>query len=145
MTRADIDNKTAYNTYQINGLPPGPICNPGKAALEAALNPAKTNDLYFVADGSGGHAFTETLKDHNSAVQKWRDVEKQARAKTAAGAGKPNESDPDVGTIPEPGSSEDPMPAGAVATAPATQKASAISPASAGTMPLPLRKPKKQQ
>ena len=48
ITRADIDSKTPYNTYQINGLPPGPICNPGKAALEAALNPAKTNDLFFV-------------------------------------------------------------------------------------------------
>lgn len=145
LTRADIDNKTPYNTYQINGLPPGPICNPGKAALEAALSPAKTNDLYFVADGSGGHAFTETLKDHNSAVQKWRDVEKQARAKTAAGAGKPNEPDPDVSTIPEPGSSEDPIPAGAAPPATAPQKASAIAPANAGTMPLPVRKPKKQQ
>ena len=52
LTRAEIDTKTPYNTYQINGLPPGPIANPGKAALEATLNPAKTNDLYFVADGS---------------------------------------------------------------------------------------------
>ncbi|HPG89766.1 MAG TPA: endolytic transglycosylase MltG, partial [Hyphomicrobium sp.] len=75
ITKADIETKTPYNTYVINGLPPGPIANPGKAALEATFNPAKTNDLYFVADGTGGHAFSETLKDHNSAVQKWRQVE----------------------------------------------------------------------
>ena len=79
ITRADIDSKTAYNTYQINGLPPGPICNPGRPAIEATLDPAKTNDLYFVADGSGGHAFSESLKEHNAAVANWRKVEKQAR------------------------------------------------------------------
>ncbi len=65
ITKADIETKSPYNTYQINGLPPGPICNPGKSALLAALHPAKTADLYFVADGSGGHAFSETLKEHN--------------------------------------------------------------------------------
>lgn len=79
ITRADIDGKTAYNTYQINGLPPGPICNPGRSAIEATLDPAQTQDLYFVADGSGGHAFSETLKEHNAAVANWRKVEKQVR------------------------------------------------------------------
>jgi len=85
LTKFDIETKSPYNTYQINGLPPGPICNPGKSALEAALHPAQTADLYFVADGTGGHAFSETLKEHNSAVQKWREVERQ-RAKPADAA-----------------------------------------------------------
>jgi UPF0755 protein len=84
--RADIDTKTAHNTYQINGLPPTPICNPGKATIEAALKPAQTKDLYFVADGKGGHVFAETLKDHNANVVKWREVEKQIQARAAAAA-----------------------------------------------------------
>jgi UPF0755 protein len=83
ITRTDIDTKTAYNTYRINGLPPGPICNPGRAAIEATLNPATTPDLYFVADGKGGHTFSETLKEHNTAVQTWREVEKDMRADEA--------------------------------------------------------------
>jgi len=77
----EITQKTAHNTYQIEGLPPTPICNPGRAALEAVLNPADTKDLYFVADGSGGHVFAETLKEHNANVQKWRAAEKELRAK----------------------------------------------------------------
>lgn len=84
ITRSDIDSKTPYNTYQIDGLPPGPICNPGKAAIEATLNPAKTQDLYFVADGSGGHTFTSTLKDHNAAVQNWRRIERERGKPVAA-------------------------------------------------------------
>ncbi len=81
ITRADIDSRTPYNTYQIDGLPPGPICNPGRAAIEATLNPASTSDLYFVADGTGGHVFTTNLRDHNAAVQNWRRIEKEARAR----------------------------------------------------------------
>ena len=72
LTRADIDAATPYNTYQIPALPPGPIANPGRAALEAVLSPAATEYLYFVADGSGGHAFAATLDEHNANVQKWR-------------------------------------------------------------------------
>lgn len=72
LSKADIDAATPYNTYQIDGLPPGPIANPGKAALEAVLNPADTKYLYFVADGSGGHAFAATLDEHNANVKKWR-------------------------------------------------------------------------
>ena len=72
LTRADIDAVTPYNTYQIPALPPGPIANPGRAALEAVLNPAATQYLYFVADGTGGHAFAATLDEHNANVQKWR-------------------------------------------------------------------------
>jgi UPF0755 protein len=80
--RSEIAQRTSHNTYQIDGLPPSPICNPGRAAIEAVLNPADTKDLYFVADGSGGHIFSETLKDHNTNVQRWRAVEKELRAKT---------------------------------------------------------------
>ncbi len=72
LTRADIDAVTPYNTYQIPALPPGPIANPGRAALEAVLNPATTEYLYFVADGTGGHAFAATLDEHNANVKKWR-------------------------------------------------------------------------
>lgn len=78
LSRADIAQKTPYNTYQIDGLPPGPIANPGKDAIKAVLEPIKTNDLYFVADGSGGHAFAETLAAHNANVQKWRQIERNA-------------------------------------------------------------------
>src|SRR5439155_16712121 len=61
LTKQDIATKTPYNTYRVDGLPPGPIANPGRAALEAVLNPPVTNELYFVADGTGGHVFAESL------------------------------------------------------------------------------------
>lgn len=85
--RSDIDKPTPYNTYIIDGLPPGPIANPGRAALEAVANPAQSDALYFVADGSGGHAFAATLDEHNANVRKWREIEKEKAAerdKTAA-------------------------------------------------------------
>jgi UPF0755 protein len=72
ITKDDIDAETPYNTYRIPALPPGPIANPGRAALEAVLNPDKTEYLYFVADGTGGHAFATTLEEHNANVKKWR-------------------------------------------------------------------------
>jgi UPF0755 protein len=77
LTRRDIAEATPYNTYQINGLPPGPIANPGRASIAAALAPARTNDLYFVADGSGGHVFAATLEEHRINVRKWREIERQ--------------------------------------------------------------------
>ena len=72
LTRADLRQPHPYNTYVIEGLPPGPIANPGRAALEAVMNPAVTDALYFVADGSGGHAFARTLDEHNRNVARWR-------------------------------------------------------------------------
>ncbi len=83
ISRADIDRPTAYNTYTIPALPPGPIANPGRAAMEATANPSRTRDLYFVADGTGGHAFAETLEQHNRNVARWRQIEAQ-RATTPA-------------------------------------------------------------
>ncbi len=78
LTRQDVQAPSAYNTYTIDGLPPGPIANPGRAALEAALRPAESGYLYFVADGTGGHAFATTLQEHNRNVAKWRKVKQQA-------------------------------------------------------------------
>ena len=75
LTKDDLASDTAYNTYKIDGLPPGPIANPGRASLEAVLNPPDTGYLYFVADGSGGHAFAKTLDEHNANVAKWRAIE----------------------------------------------------------------------
>ena len=79
----ELDRETGYNTYKINGLPPTPIANPGRAAIEAVLRPAKTKDLYFVADGTGGHVFAASLEEHNKNVFKWRKVEREIRAKEA--------------------------------------------------------------
>lgn len=87
LTRADIETPTPYNTYRINGLPPGPIANPGRAALEAVLNPQPTDYLYFVADGSGGHAFARTLEEHNANVRRWRQIAGNAAAAAAAEIG----------------------------------------------------------
>jgi UPF0755 protein len=82
--QSELEKATPFNTYVIPGLPPTPIANPGKEALKAVLNPAPTEDLYFVADGSGGHAFASTLAEHERNVQNWRLIEKQ---KAAAAAG----------------------------------------------------------
>ena len=77
LRRSELRAKTPWNTYVIDGLPPTPIANPGKAAIEATLNPAQTNYLFFVADGTGGHAFAETIDQHNENVRKWRRIEAQ--------------------------------------------------------------------
>lgn len=83
--RSEIDRATPYNTYVIEGLPPGPIANPGRAAMEAVANPSRTKDLFFVADGSGGHAFSETYEQHNRSVQRWRQIERSKPPAAEAG------------------------------------------------------------
>lgn len=156
--RSDIDGETTYNTYKIDGLPPTPICNPGRAAIEAVLNPASTKDLYFVADGTGGHAFAENIRDHQNNVRKWRQIEKKMRAEakvaaaTEAAAGTGTEAELSAGpgvlaeldgvSVDEAGAAGETL---AVSAEPAADGAPAADAAVAGTpdpsMPLPVRKP----
>ncbi|WP_426123280.1 endolytic transglycosylase MltG [Pararhizobium sp. PWRC1-1] len=81
--KSDLEKDTPYNTYMIKGLPPTPIANPGRAALEAVSNPSRTSDLYFVADGTGGHVFAATLDEHNNNVRRWRKIEAEKAAAAA--------------------------------------------------------------
>ncbi len=92
ITKTEIEAKNEYNTYQIEGLTPTPICNPGRAAIDAVLNPASTDDLFFVADGTGNHAFAATIRDHQNNVKRWRQVEREAKAKAAADAASPDQT-----------------------------------------------------
>lgn len=80
LRQSELRGETPYNTYVITGLPPTPIANPGKDAIEAVLNPAETDYLFFVADGTGGHAFAVTLPEHNANVRKWRAIEAERAA-----------------------------------------------------------------
>jgi UPF0755 protein len=88
LTLAELASQTPYNTYLITGLPPTPIGNPGRASLAAALDPPESSELYFVADGTGGHVFSSTLAQHQANVTKWRAIE-AARACAPAVPGKP--------------------------------------------------------
>lgn len=163
LTRNDIETETPYNTYRINGLPPGPIANPGRAALEAALNPPSTEYLYFVADGTGGHAFASTLEEHNRNVQQWRQIAGNAAAAVAAdtgtetapaGTGTPTEV-PAAGTLPpatpppealetatQPAAPVQPQPpADAPATGVVAAQPPAVEPPAAETSPSPPPEP----
>ncbi|MEL7140069.1 MAG: endolytic transglycosylase MltG [Pseudomonadota bacterium] len=84
LKRSELRARTPWNTYTIPGLPPTPIANPGKAAIEAVLQPDTTPFIYFVADGTGGHAFASTLEEHNRNVARWREIERARRAEEAA-------------------------------------------------------------
>jgi UPF0755 protein len=107
--KSEIEQPTPYNTYVIDGLPPGPIANPGRAALEAVANPARTRELFFVADGTGGHAFAENLREHQRNVAKLRALERSQRANTkdepasdSSEASQPNTAEPDNSVTPTP-------------------------------------------
>ncbi|MEL6769084.1 MAG: endolytic transglycosylase MltG [Pseudomonadota bacterium] len=84
LRRSELRTRTPWNTYTIPGLPPTPIANPGKAAIEAVLQPETTPFIYFVADGTGGHAFASTLDEHNRNVARWREIERARRDGEAA-------------------------------------------------------------
>jgi UPF0755 protein len=119
--RSEITQPSPYNTYVVDGLPPGPIANPGRASLEAAANPARTRDLFFVADGTGGHSFTETYDQHQKNVAKLRAMEKQIQNDTVEPA-------------------DDPPPA-----APAATPADATSAAPPANKPAAPKKPARRQ
>lgn len=119
LTRDDVERPTPYNTYTIEGLPPGPIANPGRASLEAVANPSRTKELYFVADGTGGHVFAATYDQHLKNVSRWRQYQKEQA------------------TIPTPTS---PPPTDASADA-AKDKAAAASGAATPSVPTPPNRP----
>jgi UPF0755 protein len=81
LTHADVTDPTPWNTYAVAGLPPTPIANPGRASIEAALHPSETRDFYFVADGSGGHVFSETYEQHQKNVARWRAIAQSLKSR----------------------------------------------------------------
>jgi UPF0755 protein len=100
--KSEIEQPTPYNTYVINGLPPGPIANPGRASLEAVAKPARTKDLYFVADGNGGHVFSETYEQHQKNVAHLRALERAKAQKAEPAKPAPAKSEPAAGDAGKP-------------------------------------------
>ena len=141
--RTEIQQKSSHNTYQIRGLPPTPICNPGPAAIQAVLNPSKTNYLYFVASGNGSSVFSQTLEEHNVAVANWRKVEKELRARQAAEAAANDQAKAAGGaqSDEQQGATATLQPA-AVAP-PASKPAPAADTNGGDAPPLPVRKPRR--
>ena len=80
LRQSELKRETPFNTYEIDGLPPTPIANPGRAAIRAALSPAESDFLFFVADGTGSHAFAETYDEHRANVRKWRQIERERQS-----------------------------------------------------------------
>jgi UPF0755 protein len=139
--RSEIQQPSPYNTYVVEGLPPGPIANPGRASLEATANPARTRDLFFVADGSGGHSFTETYDQHLKGVAKLRSMERQQQNDTVEA----DDQQP-VASTPAPASAAPAAPAPAAPKAGTKAKSGAAinSTAGANAGPLPIA-PRKQR
>jgi len=128
--RSEIQQPSPYNTYVIEGLPPGPIANPGRASLEATANPARTRDLFFVADGTGGHTFTETYDQHQKGVAKLRAMERQQQNDTVEADDQPVAATPAAPAATAPAATAPAKPAGAPKAAPKGAAPRASAPAS---------------
>lgn len=128
--RSEITQPSPYNTYVIEGLPPGPIANPGRASLEAVANPARTRDLFFVADGTGGHTFSESYDAHQKSVARLRAIEKQTQNDTVEPPEEPAPAAPSAFAAP----TETAAPPAAAARQPPQKRTKNAAPAKQGAM-----------
>ncbi|PPE80107.1 endolytic transglycosylase MltG [Kaistia algarum] len=147
ITKSDLDAENDYNTYKITGLPKGPIANPGKASLAAVANPSRTKDVYFVADGTGGHAFADTYQEHRKNVARYRQmIAKQKADGTAAvaasaGPGDALDDTPDADADAAPGAAAPAPAADATSDADTSGYDIPAKPEPTPGMPAPKRKP----